>query len=79
MSLLDQLPEMIERCGNCRFQSRPPGGYTGHICRRHAPAPRNVELPRESQDGGVAFWPVVDPVGDWCGDFELDPSECLEG
>ena len=79
MSLQDQLPEMNERCGDCRFKSSPPGGHTGHICRRHAPMPLNVELPSRSQDGGVAFWPVVSPTSDWCGDFELDPSERLEG
>ena len=69
---------MIQRCGPCRFHSSPPGGYTGHICRRHAPAPVNVFDTDAYLDGGVAHWPVVDPKTDWCGDFELDPSEYPE-
>jgi hypothetical protein len=62
---------MNERCGNCRFHSSPPGGYAGHICRRRAPTPLNVELTRRSQDGGVALWPVIGPWEDWCGDWQL--------
>ena len=62
---------MIQRCGNCRFRSSPPGGHTGHICRRRAPSPANIFDTNAFRDGGVAFWPVVDPKADWCGDWQL--------
>ena len=79
MSLQDQLHEILERCGNCRFQSSPPSGYTDYLCRRHAPSPANIfDGNNAVHDGGVAHWPVVSPTADWCGDFEPDQTERLE-
>ena len=60
---------MSERCGNCRFCAFPPIQADGRVCRRRAPLPLSIDQPNRSQDGGAAVWPVVDPVGDWCGEW----------
>ena len=69
---------MIKRCSTCRFCTFPPIQADGRVCRRHAPSPLNIDQPERSQDGGAAVWPVVDPVGDWCGDWQLT-DEVNEG
>jgi hypothetical protein len=63
-------------CKNCRFWRKSLNEKTPSVgeCRRYAPSPRSLLLPREGPEEGVqsdldAHWPVTWD-DEWCGEFE---------
>jgi hypothetical protein len=79
------LPLNQQQCSNCKFKIGVEGQDLVE-CHRHAPTVVRGQASQVTNTyfsfeirQAAALWPLVDPETDWCGEYETDPRDQVEG